>query len=88
MATHGRISFVELSKTVAASWRSVDIETKRFCSELYAVGMQKYKRDMKLYKMYVHSKNKSEEEMKQHSNHVYEMSKKMRNEEEARRTKK
>lgn len=42
-ASHGKISFTDLSKRIAASWRSIDGETKLFCAEVSEVGSRNYR---------------------------------------------
>eukprot|EP00584_Thalassiosira_punctigera_P012057 CAMPEP_0172557028 /NCGR_PEP_ID=MMETSP1067-20121228/70989_1 /TAXON_ID=265564 ORGANISM="Thalassiosira punctigera, Strain Tpunct2005C2" /NCGR_SAMPLE_ID=MMETSP1067 /ASSEMBLY_ACC=CAM_ASM_000444 /LENGTH=321 /DNA_ID=CAMNT_0013346003 /DNA_START=1 /DNA_END=966 /DNA_ORIENTATION=+ len=49
-ATHGKISFVDLSKKIASSWRSCDDQVKLFCTEVSDIGITKYKRAMQPYK--------------------------------------
>eukprot|EP00571_Detonula_confervacea_P000394 CAMPEP_0172313852 /NCGR_PEP_ID=MMETSP1058-20130122/21126_1 /TAXON_ID=83371 /ORGANISM="Detonula confervacea, Strain CCMP 353" /LENGTH=269 /DNA_ID=CAMNT_0013027575 /DNA_START=14 /DNA_END=823 /DNA_ORIENTATION=- len=49
-ATHGKISFTDLSKNIASSWRNIDGETKLFCAQVSDIGVQKYKREMQRHK--------------------------------------
>ncbi|KAL7528477.1 hypothetical protein ACHAXR_004942 [Thalassiosira sp. AJA248-18] len=48
-ASHGKISFTDLSKSIASAWRNIDGETKLFCAQLSDIGMQEYKREMQKY---------------------------------------
>lgn len=43
-------SFTDLSKSIAASWRAIDGETKLFCAQVSDIGMQHYKREMQRFK--------------------------------------
>eukprot|EP00804_Cyclotella_cryptica_P021303 CCRYP_001549-RA/>CCRYP_001549-RA protein AED:0.31 eAED:0.31 QI:0/-1/0/1/-1/1/1/0/326 len=49
--THGKIDFHELSLRIAASWKSVDPETRTFCSQLGNIGLLQYTREMRAYKL-------------------------------------
>jgi len=42
--SHGKISFSDLSKKVAAAWHSCDDEVKLFCAEVSDLTMQEYKK--------------------------------------------
>jgi hypothetical protein len=44
-----KISFQELSKTIAERWRSVDVETKIYCELIAANELERYRRDMASY---------------------------------------
>eukprot|EP01083_Nonionella_stella_P264880 897927_1 len=33
-ASHGKISFTDLSKSISSAWRNIDDETKLFCAKL------------------------------------------------------
>ena len=48
--THGKISFHQLSLMIAENWRSVDDETRQFCSDLCDVGLIQYKNQMRAWK--------------------------------------
>lgn len=61
--SHGKIGFHELSLRIAASWKSVDDETRIFCAQLGNLGMRQYKREMKAYKM-LNSHSKTAESTK------------------------
>ena len=43
-ASHGKISFSDLSKSVSNAWRNSDNETKLFCAQLADIGNQSYKK--------------------------------------------
>jgi len=43
-ASHGKISFSDLSKSVSTAWRNIDNETKLFCAQLADIGNQSYKK--------------------------------------------
>ena len=43
-ASHGKISFSDLSKSVSAAWRNIDTETKLYCAQLADIGNQSYKK--------------------------------------------
>ena len=43
-ASHGKISFSDLSKSVSTAWRNSDNETKLFCAQLADIGNQSYKK--------------------------------------------
>lgn len=49
VASHGKISFTDLSKSVAAAWRKRCEETKKFTKALSDAGMKKFKRELKEY---------------------------------------
>ncbi|KAL7530238.1 hypothetical protein ACHAXR_006968, partial [Thalassiosira sp. AJA248-18] len=49
-ATHGKISFIDLSKKVASSWHNSDRLVKLFCAQVSDIGMMKYKREMYNFK--------------------------------------
>lgn len=42
-ASHGLISFMDLSKRISTLWKTIDRETKLYCSEVSDIGMQKYR---------------------------------------------
>ena len=48
-APHGILTFVELSKTIAASWRIIDAETKRYCHEIASKELVRYRKDMEAF---------------------------------------
>ncbi|KAL3782466.1 hypothetical protein HJC23_002217 [Cyclotella cryptica] len=44
-----KVSFQELSKTIAQRWRSADMETKMYCELIAANELERYRRDMAAY---------------------------------------
>ena len=46
---HGIISFIDLSKTVANSWKSADTETRMYCKYLAYERLDLYKEEMDAY---------------------------------------
>ena len=44
-ASHGMISFTDLSKQISTLWRNIDRDTKMFCTEVSDIGMQKYQKE-------------------------------------------
>jgi len=47
--THGKISFVELTKLISQRWREADQVTKVYCRDLAQGGLKRYKEDIKEY---------------------------------------
>ncbi|KAL3790388.1 hypothetical protein ACHAWO_011603 [Cyclotella atomus] len=50
---HGKISFIELSRTVAARWKvldEIDPETKKYCAMIGKRELQSYKSRLEIYK--------------------------------------
>ena len=45
-ASHGKISFTDLSKSISSAWRNIDDETKLFCAKLSDAGNQEYKKKL------------------------------------------
>jgi len=47
--THGKISFVDLSRQIAQAWSCADDDVKDYCATMYAIGVVRYKKAMKKY---------------------------------------
>ena len=46
---HGKISFMEMTKTISSRWHEADNETKRYCRKMADIGSRQYKTDLELY---------------------------------------
>jgi len=78
-ASHGKISFSDLSKSVSASWRNIDNETKLFCAQLADIGNQSYKKIIQRRKSDASSSSETAKKLiKKASKHNTRTSKKKR----------
>eukprot|EP00581_Thalassiosira_minuscula_P031015 CAMPEP_0183762784 /NCGR_PEP_ID=MMETSP0739-20130205/9299_1 /TAXON_ID=385413 /ORGANISM="Thalassiosira miniscula, Strain CCMP1093" /LENGTH=241 /DNA_ID=CAMNT_0026001119 /DNA_START=111 /DNA_END=836 /DNA_ORIENTATION=- len=56
-ASHGKISFIDLSKKVSSSWRNCEDSIKLFCAHVSDICAMKYKLEMHKHKKHNHNNN-------------------------------